>query len=196
MTKIHAEQSNKDKILEAASALFLDGGVSALSVRAIAKRAGVSTIGIYSHYNGKDGLLEALYIQGFEMVSKAMIVTDPEDIHASIILGCERYLDIADNYRAHYQLIFGEAGAEYVPSLKARSASVTAFEKLVSFTSPLLPPNSDDETKRRKALEIWALIHGFVCLKHHSVGRLMPNIDWRPTILSAVESLMSENLPK
>ena len=39
----------KSKILYAASALFLEGGLAALSVRAISKKAGLSTIGIYSH---------------------------------------------------------------------------------------------------------------------------------------------------
>ena len=62
--------SNKANILEAASKLFLEGGSGALSVRAIAKQAGVSTIGIYSHFEGKQGILDALYIEGFELVSR------------------------------------------------------------------------------------------------------------------------------
>ena len=54
--------NNKEKILEAASVLFLKGGSAALSVRAIAKAAGVSTIGIYSYFEGKQGILDVLYI--------------------------------------------------------------------------------------------------------------------------------------
>ena len=63
---------NKANILRSATELFLDGGVRALSVRAIAARAGVSTMGIYSHFQGKQGILDALYIEGFELVSAAM----------------------------------------------------------------------------------------------------------------------------
>ena len=59
----------KGRILAAASELFLEGGVRALSVRAMANRAGVSTIGIYSHFNGKQGILDALYIEGFEHIT-------------------------------------------------------------------------------------------------------------------------------
>ena len=116
MSVPQAVQNNKAKILAAASDLFLEGGVSALSVRAIAARAGVSTIGIYSHFNGKDGLLEALYIEGFDMVSKAMDIDDLSHPRLSVLKACERYMDIAENHKAHYQLIFGEAGSRYEPS--------------------------------------------------------------------------------
>lgn len=182
--------ANKVKILDAASALFLEGGVAALSVRAIAARAGVSTIGIYSHFQGKDGLLEALYIEGFELVSTAMEVDDPNDPHGSVMAACHRYLDIADDYHAHYQLIFGDAGAGYVPSDAARAASVAAFEQLISFTALILPPDVTYEEKQKKALEIWAMMHGFVSLKRHSALRSMPAIDWRATVVDSLEKLI------
>lgn len=190
MTVIETAQTNKDKILEAASEIFLQGGVSALSVRAIAARAGVSTIGIYSHFKGKDGLLEALYIEGFEMVSKAMEVDDRSDPRGSVVAACGRYLDIAENHKAHYQLIFGEAGAGYEPSAAARVASATAFERLVSFTSIVLPPESSLADKQKKALEVWALMHGFVSLRHHAVAEALPCIDWRALVLGAVEKFI------
>ena len=190
MPVIETTRTNKAKILEAASELFLQGGVSALSVRAIATKAGVSTIGIYSHFNGKDGLLETLYIEGFEMVSAAMEVDDHNDPRGSVIAACGRYLDIAENHKAHYQLIFGEAGAGYEPSDAARTASTAAFERLVSFTSIVLPPASSLAAKQKMALEVWALIHGFVSLRHHAVAEALPNIDWRALVLGAVEKLI------
>ena len=55
-------KNSKERILLAASKLFLNGGISALSVRAIARESNLSTIGIYSHFNGKQGILDALYI--------------------------------------------------------------------------------------------------------------------------------------
>lgn len=182
--------ANKAKILDAASALFLEGGLSVLSVRAIAARAGVSTIGIYSHFQGKDGLLEALYVEGFELVSGAMEIDDASDPRGSVLAACHRYLDIADTYQAHYQLIFGDAGADYVPSETARAASTFAFERLISFTSILLPPDASYEVKQKQALEVWALMHGFVSLKRHSALRSMSKIDWRATMMDSLEKLL------
>lgn len=190
MTVVETAQTNKGKILQAASELFLQGGVSALSVRAIAAKAGVSTIGIYSHFKGKDGLLEALYIEGFEMVSKAMEVDDRSDPRGSVVAACGRYLDIAENHKAHYQLIFGEAGAGYEPSEAARAASAAAFDRLVSFTSIVLPSESSVADKQKKALEVWALMHGFVSLRHHAVAEALPGMDWRALVLGAVEKFI------
>lgn len=187
--------SNKKKILDAASLLFLQGGVSALSVRAIAAKAGVSTIGIYSHYNGKDGLLETLYIEGFSMVSDAMTVDDPSDPRAAILMGCRRYLDIAHNHQAHYQLIFGDAGADYQPSDIARAASIKAFGKLLSFASIILPKNADQQSRQKKALEIWAVLHGFVSLKRHNVGQMLPDMDWDEVIIDSVKKLIIDPSP-
>ena len=62
----------KADILEAASQLFLEGGLEALSVRSIAKKANISTFGIYSHFKGKTGILDALYEEGFAYVAEAM----------------------------------------------------------------------------------------------------------------------------
>ena len=190
MTVVETAQTNKGKILQAASELFLQGGVSALSVRAIAAKAGVSTIGIYSHFKGKDGLLEALYIEGFEMVSKAMEVDDRSDPRGTVVAACGRYLDIAENHKAHYQLIFGEAGAGYEPSEAARAASAAAFDRLVSFTSIVLPSESSVADKQKKALEVWALMHGFVSLRHHAVAEALPGMDWRALVLGAVEKFI------
>ena len=44
---------NKEKIVAAATALFEERGLEALSVRTVAQGAGLSTIGIYSHFKGK-----------------------------------------------------------------------------------------------------------------------------------------------
>ena len=66
------KKDTRQKILEAASTLFLKGGTHALSVRAIAEGASMSTIGIYSHFKGKQGILDALYIEGFTLVDEMM----------------------------------------------------------------------------------------------------------------------------
>ena len=73
----------RERILHAAGELFLEGGLQALSVRAIAARAGLSTIGIYSHFDGKQGILDALYIEGFERLYRSMAPEDlPQDKRA------------------------------------------------------------------------------------------------------------------
>jgi AcrR family transcriptional regulator len=190
----------KSKILAAASELFLEGGSTALSVRAISKRAGLSTIGIYSHFNGKQGILDELYIEGYELVSAVMNsgedVTSPRE---AILEAVKGYLHIADKNEAHYRLIFGESDPSYAPSPEAIEASQKAFARLIDGVSIVLPANAPFQEKQKTALEIWALVHGFVSLKHHAVANVLELQDWNELTLQAmathVDAIILKNNP-
>ncbi len=178
--------NTRAKILEAASQLFLEGGVSALSVRAISKRAGLSTIGIYSHFNGKQGVLDALYIEGFSKVYKAMELGVNEEVDINHMLkSCASYLRVAFENEAHYRLIFGEADMGYQPSDEARKAATRAFKKLVSNTGDYIQSKGLDIERLTGALDIWAVMHGYVSISHHAMAN--ENLDWLGMSLAAVE---------
>ena len=181
--------TTKSKILKAASELFIEGGIAALSVRAISKRAGLSTIGIYSHFKGKQGILDELYIEGFRLVMDAMrsdsLLTKPKE---SILEGVKGYLKVATEYEAHYRLIFGESDSSYTPSEEAKAAAEAAFERLVLVASVLLPKDASRGKKQKTAFAIWALVHGFVSLKHHAASTMINMDDWNNIALGAVST--------
>jgi AcrR family transcriptional regulator len=54
------QAETRDRLLDAAAALFAETGFSGTSVAAIAKRAGVTTGAIYSNFAGKDDLFTAV----------------------------------------------------------------------------------------------------------------------------------------
>jgi AcrR family transcriptional regulator len=62
VSSLRAEQQaeTRDRLLDAASALFAERGFSGTSVAAIADRAGVTTGAIYSNFAGKDDLFTAV----------------------------------------------------------------------------------------------------------------------------------------
>lgn len=176
----------KTKILDAASSLFLVGGATALSVRAIAKQAGISTIGIYSHFQGKQGILDTLYIQGFQLVAQAMSSASDSG-EDPVILAAKNYLELAETHEAHYKLIFGEVNGGYSPSKEARQASIEAFRRLTVVVASLLPNTATANEQQDAAMQIWALTHGFVSLKHHAVSEMMDNSGWKAKALLAIE---------
>jgi len=181
----------KANILQAASALFLRGGTGALSVRAIARQAGVSTIGIYSHFQGKQGILDALYIEGFGLVSSAMDVKTVGTSPRSAVLQASRnYLDMAEKYEAHYSLIYGKMDGDYLPSSEAQAAGIDAFNVLTELVGTLLPTAATLARKHDAAIQVWSLIHGFVGLKNHAVAQLVDMSDWKTRAMQAVEILV------
>ncbi len=177
----------RTKILNAASKLFLEGGGDALSVRAISKRAGLSTIGIYSHFQGKQGILDALYIEGFNLVREAMnVIPDGKANKEQVLEACLGYLNVGEKYEAHYRLIFGESDAGYQPSIEAIAARDSAFSKLVRVAGSYLPDGATIEERRQIALDIWAIVHGYVSISHHMVFTDDIKLDWKSMALRVV----------
>ncbi|MEL6317334.1 MAG: TetR family transcriptional regulator [Pseudomonadota bacterium] len=173
--------------MEAASALFLEGGLKALSVRAVAAKAGVSTIGIYSHFQGKQGVLDALYIEGFALVEATLRDDDATAPRNAVRAMVRRYLAMADRYQAHYWLIFGAESADYRPSGAAQDAAARAFGRLCQRAAAVAPAGSGPREVQRVALKLWALVHGFVALRRHAIARELPLELWEPLILEAVD---------
>jgi len=178
---------SKQKILDATSALFLEGGLPALSVRAISKKAGLSTIGIYSHFQGKQGILDELYIEGFNKVYDAVDVNETSLTPKKAVLNAtKKYLDVVENYQAHYQLIFGKSETGYVPSPEAEKAGIRAFTRMTELVSTLLPTDTELSDVQRSALDIWAITHGYAGLQQHAVSQLLDIKNWRALTLGAV----------
>ena len=178
---------SKAKILTAASELFAESGANGLSVRGISKRAGLSTIGIYNHFNGKQGILDALYIEGFQMVMAAIDIDDqtltPRD---AVIQGISNYIDLAAKNRGHYQLIFGRGDPSYTPSSAAIAVGEDAFGRLTILVGKALPHHLSSRKRREAALQLWALSHGYISLQDHEATELIPNTAWRDLIMNAV----------
>lgn len=183
----------KANILAAASELFLEGGITSLSVRAIAAKAGISTIGIYSHFQGKQGILDALYIEGFDLVIESMTVEDTTlSARDAIMRASEQYLDMAEAHAAHYRLIFGERDASFVPSSQAEQVGATAFMTMARHVAALLPADASRKEKQDAAVRTWALLHGYVSLRQHEVSRLVDISDWKAQALLSLSVLVDD----
>ncbi|MFT4636664.1 MAG: AcrR family transcriptional regulator [Arenicella sp.] len=179
---------SRTKILNAASELFLEGGGGALSVRAISKRAGLSTIGIYSHFQGKQGILDALYIEGFNLVREAMdVVPEGKASKAQVLQSCLGYLNVGEQNEAHYRLIFGESDAGYQPSREAIAARDCAFFELVRVAGSYLPDSASSLERRQIALDVWAIVHGYVSISHHVALLNDKGLDWKAMAIRVVE---------
>lgn len=181
-------KETKKRILDAASEIFLEQGPKGLSVRAIAKQAGLSTIGIYSHFNGKQGILDTLYIEGFTLFHEALdVLDDIEDPKEALLTASHNYLQVVEQYEAHYRLIFGESNSAYTPSEEAVEVGAKAFNMLTKLTSLLLPADASLEDKQAVAMEIWALTHGYISLNHHLIAQILDMSDWKQRLLNALE---------
>ena len=74
-------------LLTSAADILESEGPDGLSVRRIAAAAGVAPMGVYNHFESKFGIVEALYVQGFQRLADAMAAMAEIDDPAEALLG-------------------------------------------------------------------------------------------------------------
>ena len=159
-------------LLDAAAHLLTTEGPGALSVRRVAADAGVSPMGVYSRFGAKQGLVEALFIDGFarleEVLAAVPVTGDPVgDLHE----GCRCYRQFALDSPAAYAVMFSRAIPEFVPSDHCKMNAAVAFDVLVEgvrrgmAAGALRPADPVDVAEG-----VWATIHGLVSLELAGMG--------------------------
>jgi AcrR family transcriptional regulator len=153
-------------ILQAASELLSKEGASALSVRRIAAAAGCSTMGLYSRFGGKDGVVDELYAEGFERLVDAMKANQPtDDPLADLRRGANCYRDHAIANATHYMVMFGGAVPGFVPSDSSHDLAHAAFDGLVAKVARCTDAGVLAGAPDQIAELLWGAMHGLVMLE-------------------------------
>lgn len=100
-------QSTRDRILEHARDLFLEGGMSGFSMRRLAERVGVSATAIYRHFDDKEALLVAVVDAGYaRFASYLMRGLDGATAAERLDRSGEGYARFAVEHPAYYRMMF------------------------------------------------------------------------------------------
>jgi len=147
-------------LLAAAVEAIREHGPTALSLRDLARRAGVSHAAPAHHFGDKAGLLTALAAEGFNTladdVSRATRETN------SLLETGLAYLRFAIEHRAHFEVMFRpelhrQDDAELVAAQRRAGDALQAGIA----TLPAAPTGLD---ARRAGLSAWSIVHGFATL--------------------------------
>ena len=164
MTRVRDEQGAR--ILSAASELLSTEGPGALSVRRIATLAGCSTMGLYSRFGSKEGVVDELYAEGFEHLRQAMFDRPTTDDPVADLRGCARtYRATALAHATHYMVMFGGAVPGFVPSAESQALAMEAFGRLVASVARCVDAGRFHDDPTEIAEILWGSIHGLVMLE-------------------------------
>jgi len=145
----------RNTLLGAARVILEEEGLSALSLRAVARRAAVSHAAPYRHFLNHEALLAELAIEGFAdlrtTLRKACAVAGPTDDRIANIGGA--YMRFFAQRPAIARLMFGPQlpNRETFPALAA-AADAIAGEISVALQDPAL------------GVAVWAAVHGLAML--------------------------------
>lgn len=157
-------------VVEAASHVLVTEGPEALTVRRIAQALGCSTKIIYTMFEGKDGLANALYLEGCTRLGQAIDMVAPAanpPVYVQEL--AQAYWRFALAHPSDYGVLFGGAIPRFQPSPGSKQILGQALGAVASILHTymiqgLLP--AQDPVRLARA--IWAPLHGVVSL--HLLG--------------------------
>ena len=146
----------------------MEFGAEALTVRRISAAAGCSTMGLYSRFGGKEGLVDHLFREGFVGLGDAMDAVTADLTPSSALRVCGRaYRSYALAHASHYLVMFTGVVPGFQPSSESKAIAHGTFERLVENVTRAQAEDAmrPDVAPDVIAEIVWATIHGFVMLE-------------------------------
>ena len=154
------------ELLTADEAVLVREGPGGLTVRAVATEAGIAPMGVYNRLGGKDGLVDALLIRGFDRLRAACDATAGPDATARFFDAGRRYREFALANPHFYAIMFEDAiphGFDNPDVAEHAQAAFRALVRVVEVTAAAGAIAAPDLVE--VAQQIWSAIHGAVALE-------------------------------
>jgi AcrR family transcriptional regulator len=148
----------KAVILAKAAGLVAERGADGISLRELAREAGVSHAAPAHHFTDRRGLFTALAAEGWRLLADALRGARPDFVAAA-----RAYVRFALDHPGHYAVMFDRSLLDPDdPDLK--SAQNAAGAELARGVSTLQDPRAKADPQSA-ALAAWSLVHGFAMLR-------------------------------
>ena len=150
-------QSARAALLATAWETVRAEGLAALSLRELARAAGITTPTVYAYFESKNAILDAMFAEAAEsFVATKAEPPDLGDAHRNLAADARRFVDFCTSDTARYQLLFQHAIPGFSPSPASYGAAVRALD----LTRELLARNGVRDPRH---VDIWtALMTGLV----------------------------------
>ncbi len=174
-------------------------GVASLSLRALARLAGVSAAAPYRHFGSKRTLLAALAQQGFESLRRALI--EARDAETSVnerflAIGLA-YVNFAVNNPTSYHLMFGSVIDDFSEYEGLRTAADGSFAVVLDLLREIQDAGGGDGLSLDTlGGATWSAVHGIASLQisvmRTSLYRHHPLVAGEPGPIPSVEALRAD----
>ncbi len=106
-----------------------EDGLGGLSLRDLARRAGITTPTVYAYFESKNAIFDAMFeeaAQSFaDSKTESVAAGDP---HSNLVSDATRFVEFCTSDVARYQLLFQHLLPGFVPSPQAYAPAVRALE--------------------------------------------------------------------
>ncbi|HWM27621.1 MAG TPA: TetR/AcrR family transcriptional regulator [Woeseiaceae bacterium] len=182
-------------LLEAGERLLREHGAANISLRSVARAAGVSHTAPYRHFADKQALLAALAETGFLRLRDAMyasITKHPDDPRQQFVESAAAYVGLAVANPEMNQLMFSGTVPDDARSDSFRETAQASFQGLLDIIENGMRAGLYvDRPLLELAATAWSLVHGLAMLV--STGKL-PGSDTPDTDPQTMARRMAERL--
>ncbi len=162
------EQDLRARILRASVALIDEQGLGSLSMREVARRAGVSHQAPYHHFEDRAAILAAICEEGFRELQTRMRAaqTPPAaDVGEQLERCGNAYVAFALAFPAHFRIMFRRELVEMEKFPEAHCRAEEAFAELVGVVQKYVGKGKGWEGKEQALISMcWAMSHGLASL--------------------------------
>jgi AcrR family transcriptional regulator len=153
-------------LLDGAGRLLHDEGPHALSTRRLAEHVGTSTQALYTLFGGKDGVVRAMYREGFARLAARMRAVPRTDQPLVDLYELGLAYRAAAHASPHlYDVMFGRPVAEFRPTTDDRELAATTQDVLADAVRRVAAAGLVHGEPASIALHLWVCVHGFVSLE-------------------------------
>ena len=150
-------------VLDAAIAIIESNGAESLSMREVARQAGVSHQAPYHYFGDRSGIFAAISEEGFSGLAHAF-----RDVHETEMpaakAGFIAYLNFAREHVGHFRVMFRNDICGVMSHELTAVAADSAFDELRLMVSRITGPEIDPNKAFTFAAMLWSLSHGLATL--------------------------------
>lgn len=145
-------ENARASVLAAAWELVREEGLAALSLRELARRAGITTPTVYAYFESKNAILDAMFAQAaqafLDLKATLPVTHRPAE---DLLTEARAFITFCVSDIPRYQLLFQHSVPGFTPSPESYELAVTALER----TRELLARNGVHDQRQ---LDIWTAI--------------------------------------
>jgi AcrR family transcriptional regulator len=152
-------------VLAASARLIADRGPAALSLREIAREAGVSHQAPYRHFADRDAVVAALAEDGFRALAEHLrVARGAGDLPEALEASARAYLSFALAHPGHYRVMFRPDLLPEARSESAQAAAADAFAELAWMAAWIVDQGAFPGDEEVATAWLWSLVHGLAVL--------------------------------
>jgi AcrR family transcriptional regulator len=156
----------RERIIEAASKVFVEEGYQSLSMRRVAHEVGCSQMAMYRHFANKEALTQHICSELYARFAAKMnreinAVIDPWERCCRFV---EALIRFALHYPDHYSLIFLVRHSDPDVLLERERLGQEFLAELHVIVQALLPPGTPDSVVGTRLRQMLCCLHGTAAL--------------------------------